>query len=145
MFLFAEQHITTYMDGAPASYQLWNNYLIKNQNYKEFLKPKNKDFFKSVETIISLKKEVMSTMKAIQPQLAKEKDCVIMVIHVLSNPDWINIPCVQKIPAFVVCQKIMQEREENIKFTQNHFFPNIVKMCGNAQLYIGNRCFFYKI
>ena len=64
-----------------------------------------------------------------------------MLIHVLSNPDWINIPCVQKIPAFVVCQKIMKEREDNKKFTGNYSSPNKeVEMCGNAQLFITNRC-----
>ena len=72
---------TTYMDGAPVSFQLWNNYLIKNKNYNELLKPKYKGSPKSVETIISLKKEVMYAMNAIQPQLEKKKDCVIMVIE----------------------------------------------------------------
>ena len=59
------------MDRTPVSYQLWNNYLIKNQNYNEFMEPKDKSLSKSIETISYLKREVMYAMNAIHPRLEK--------------------------------------------------------------------------
>ena len=128
------------MDGVPVSYQLWNNYLIKNQNYWEKLMPLNKEQQKSIETIVTLKEEVEYAMNAIQPHLKRRNDCVIMVIHVLTQPDWINIPCFQKIPAFVVCQKIINQIEGNIFSTRNYSLNKEAEMCQYNKLLIENKC-----
>lgn len=129
----------SYMDGAPVSYQLWNNYLIKHRNYRERLLPRNKMWAKSLETIIKLNEEVTYAMKAIQPQPEKGMDCVIMITYVLAQPDWINIPCFQKIPTFVVCQMAMKQRQGSRLFTTNNS-QNRIEICQNNSLLIENRC-----
>ena len=131
------------MDGAPVSYQLWNNYLIKNRKYREWMKPRKKILPKSLETIINLKKEVTYAMKIIQPDPEKGKDCVIMVTHVLAQPDLINIPCFQKIPAFVVCQMTIKQRQRNTLFTTNNSQGRIEK-CQKNTLVIENRCISFR-
>ena len=134
---------SSYMDGAPVSYQLWNNYLIKNQNYKKFIKPRQRSMLKITETITLLKKQVKQAMNELQPQVEKENDCVIMVTHVISNPDWINIPCAEKIPAFVVCQKIING-EGNNNSMRNGSVNNALDMCQNTEFFIQNICISFR-
>ena len=100
---------TNYINGVPMSYQLWNNYLIRNQNYWEKIKFYDKSKPQILKTI---KEEVKYAMNTLQPQLEKDKGCVIMLTHVPSHPNWININCFQQIPAFIVCQKIINKEKQ---------------------------------
>ena len=52
------------------SYQLWNNYLIRNPNYWE--KIKQTSTHKNFEAI---EQEVKYVMNTLQPQLEKDKGC----------------------------------------------------------------------
>ena len=79
-------------------------------------------------------------MNTIQPHLKRRNGCVVMVIHILAQPDWINIPCFQKIPPFVVCQKMINQREGKNVYTRNGSLDMEVEMCQNDALLIKNRC-----
>ena len=134
------------MDGVPVSYQQWNNYLIKNPNYYEDIEFSNKVTPKGIETLITLNEEGKHAMNAIQPQLEKENHCVIMVTRVLAQPDWTTIPCFQKIPSFVVCQKIIDQGKGNVIFTKNEngSLHKEVDICQNNNLLIENRCISFR-
>ena len=104
-FLIQSNTFISYEDGTPVSYQLWNNYLVKNKNYRATFLPNIKYYtLKSVPFI-------EYTKKSIQPQLTVNNDCVIMLINILAEPDWINIPCDQKLFAFVICQNMLHKNK----------------------------------
>ena len=66
-----------------------------------------------------------------------------MVTQVLSQPDWINIPCFQQIPAFIVCQKIIHKEKGNQIFTKNGSKNMAVDICDNKKLLLDNRCILF--
>ena len=90
----------------------------------------------------------MSSVKfaknTIQPQSGTEKHCVVMMTNTLAEPDWITIPCNQKIPTTLICQKLLMNK--HLECTQNHPFVNIknIQSCNYSELFIDNRCIRFK-
>ena len=75
----------------------------------------------------AIEEEVKYVMNTLQPQLEKDKDCVIMVTHVLSHPDWINIDCFQKRPSFSCLSKDNRPRKREWDFYKEWFYK-----CGSG-------------
>ena len=96
------------MDGSPVSYQLWNNYLLKNKNYKPEMIHKD---FKQI--IKSLRDKVQYAQNTLQPPSLANNSCTVMVTHILTEPDWIVIPCNQQTFGMVICQVLMNETSVN--------------------------------
>ena len=72
------------------------------------------------------------------------KDCVAMMITILAEPGWITVPCNQKIPTILICQKVI--KKEKLHYTENNPFLNIknIQSCGYLELYIRNRCIIFE-
>ena len=70
-----------------------------------------------VETKITetLEEKVEHTQKRVQPEALTQITCTAMVTHILAEPDWINIPCNQKTPNIIICQKVVNITEWDIK------------------------------
>ena len=79
-----------------------------------------------------------------QPQLRVNNDCVIMLMNILAEPDWINIPCDQKLFAFVICQNMLHKRKMNDKGNVLSLSQKEIHTCPYAQLFITNRCISFK-
>ena len=88
-FLFQTNIFVKYTDGTPISYQLWNNYWIKNQNL-QILNSK----FKRLHLTTHFKRSYIEKTKIaqdrLQPQLLFNNSCVVMLTAVLTEPDWIT-------------------------------------------------------
>ena len=65
-------------------------------------------------------------------------------MNVLAEPDWINIPCDQKIFAFVICQNTLHERKMDDKENVFNLSKRKLHTCHHAQLFIKNRCISFK-
>ena len=83
-------------------------------------------------------------MKRIQPESEIEKDCVLMMTNILAEPDWINVPCSQKIPAIIFCQKIIKKGK--LHYMGNSTILNMkdIKSCNHSELFIENMCIVFQ-
>ena len=79
-------------------------------------------------------------MKRIQPESEIDKGCIVMMTNILAEPDWINVPCSQKIPAIVICQKII--KNDKLDYMRNSTILNMkdIKSCNSSELFIENMC-----
>ena len=120
------------------SYQLWNNYLIKNQNYSE------KYIVFEDMPVAFLEETIDYAKKSMQPQSDKRNGCAVMMTNILAEPDWINIPCNKKIPAIVLCQKLITKKQWH--HTADMMFLKIktIQSCENSELFFENRCIAFK-
>ena len=121
----------------PVSYQLFNNYLLKHQNYK-FSTP---DIPVETKITRSLTEKVENAQKRVQPQALPQITCTAMIAHILAEPDWINIPCNQKTPNIIICQKVVNINEKGKGLLANR---NEDKICPNSTLFLENRCILFK-
>ena len=126
----------------PVSYQLWNNYLIKNVNYyiteTVRINGKGKKWLKSIIT------KVWSAKNNIQPQSLTKNSCVIMLTNIIIASDWINVPCDEKLPTAIICQKKIKQRNGNKTEVYQILKNGKVEMCKNSQLPLGNRCVLFQ-
>ena len=125
---------TKYSDGTPISYQLWNNYLIKNQNL---------NITESYRKSLLGKVEV--AQRTIYPQLQNGDSCVVMLSAVLTEPDWVTIPCNEKFLQLVLCQKVRKNThwEQPTDNTISHRLEQKTKECKQGQLFINNNCILF--
>ena len=97
-------------DGSPVSYQLWNNYLIKNPSYRISIKPESPIKFKASQPILkSLEDKGQYAQRKMQPTPSTGSSCTVMLTYNLLEPDWIVIPCSEQIFGLVICQKLIKE------------------------------------
>ena len=89
-----------YTDGTPVAYQVWNNYLIKNQKFQIQLNrdPSHKYFYKTYVEKIKI------AQTKLQPESQYgDNNCVLMITAVVTEKDWITIPCFQKNSHLILC------------------------------------------
>ena len=142
----------SYVDGTPVSYQLWNNYLFKNKNYNlNFIRnhfeetSADEKTEKGREMIIkSLVEKAKFTQMIMQPQILNRNSCTLMVTHVLAEPDWINIPCDQKTPGIIICQKLMSKPQLDIRHYGHFINTNEYKTCHHKAISFENMCILFK-
>ena len=67
-----------------------------------------------------------------------------MMTNVLAEPDWITIPCNQKIPTVLICQKLIKNKK--LHDFGNNPFINIknIQSCEYSALSIENRCIVFE-
>ena len=65
-------------------------------------------------------------------------------MNVLAEPDWINIPCDQKLFAFVICQNMLHGSKMDHTENVLSLSRKEITTCHHAQLFITNRCISFK-
>ena len=102
--LFQTSLFDKYTDGTPISYQLWNNYLIKNQKFQIEFDTRGV----SQVYVNHVNKSHLEITKTAQSKLQPESgnDCVVMLTTVLTKPDWVTVPCDYKFSDLILCQEI---------------------------------------
>ena len=73
------------------------------------------------KTTVFLMDTVDVATKTIQLQSGIIEDCVVMMTNILAEPDWITIPCNQKIPTTLICQKINKEQTISMIYSKQSF------------------------
>ena len=135
------------MDGTPLSFQLWNNYFLKNTRYHiSYTHPWG--LFQQSESIIwkqgvkFVSSKLTTAQTGIFPQSMSQRSCVIMLTNVLVKPDWINLDCNEKLYASLVCQMTFYEpnNSEYYSLSKN----TKIHACGTNMLFIGVNCIFFE-
>ena len=116
------------------SYQLWNNYLIKNKKYKlEHFE------YKTIEEKINF------AQTNIQPKALKGNSCVALLTNVLPEPDWISVPCDEKMPTVVICQTQVKETMSKEKEQSFVTSSKNIQVCKGNQLPVANKCISFQL
>ena len=120
---------------------MWNNYF--NKNSKFYIK------FTTEESQIyseQLNKQYVQLIKyaqrKLQPELQSTNNCVIMLTVILTEPDWITIPCNEKISNLMVCQQILNYTTEETGSVQDSSLKDI--FCEKGHLFIKSKCILFK-
>ena len=45
--------------------------------------------------------------RKMQPELLSDDSCVVMLTVVLTEPDWMTVPCTEKITDLILCEKVL--------------------------------------
>ena len=115
--------------------------MIKNQQYEiNLFTWFSKEEEKTKGMSMFLEKTVALTKKTIQPQSEIQKNCAIMMTNIWAQPEWITIPCQEKIPAFVICQNINNIRKWHFKGKNQVQNKTALQTCQHTQLFIKDRC-----
>ena len=134
---FLQTHLSTkYSDGTPLSYQLWNNYLVKNQYFSidftdRFGNNKNKTIFNK-----AFVEKVKMAQTEIHPQPSSVNTCVLMLNAVLTEPDWLTVPCYEKLSQLILCQK-------ELNFTSGKQSEKDTIQCEQGQLFVNKTCILF--
>ena len=91
-----------------------------------------------------LTEKVENAQKRVQPKALPGITCTAMITHILAEPDWINIPCNQKIPNIIICQKVVNKTEWDKKGKISLENKNENKRCPSRTLFLENRCILFK-
>ena len=132
---------TKYTDGTPLSYQVWNHYLIKNKKYILY-------FYSGITNYKNNLKLFQDKMKIaqrkMQPELLSDDSCVVMLTVVLTEPDWMTVPCTEKITDLILCEKVLNTTDREI--SQKSIYGNESKSvyCEQGQLFISSTCILFK-
>ena len=76
----------------------------------------------------------MTAQRKIQPELQSGSMCVVMLTAVLSAPDWITVPCINKFASVIMCQKILNYPTDK-SIMINSTYLNAIR-CAEGVLYI---------
>ena len=95
--------------------------------------------------ITSTFKMVNSAQNNKYPQYSKNFSCVMILTNVLVKPDWINVPCNEKIYVMLVCQTLFN-RGRSLKLEKDtHFLNQDVYPCTEGKLTLGRKCLYFKV
>ena len=114
----------TYTDGTPITYEVWNNFLIKNQKLQIALLEGNiktlshRNFYKRYLEKIKI------AQSRLQPELQND-NCVLMITAALTEADWITVPCHEKNSHLILCQKATNHTVEKIHMIHNNNLKTI--------------------
>ena len=123
------------------SYQLWNNYLLKNPHYQTYLlSPEMIKGFHEIK--IFLQDKVKYAQNTLHPPSSGRNSCTVMITHIMAEPDWIVIECNQCIFGMIVCQNIINETT----LTKNQLLLNKtgMKTCNKTAFHLENKCIMFK-
>ena len=135
-------HFVNYTDGTPVSYQVWNNYLIKNPKLQtSIIQKRSRKKYLELFSKAYVEK-ILIAQKTLQPESELGDACVAMLTAVLSEPDWITVPCNDKFSDYILCQQILNHPIDKSRMIKNTN-PNAIK-CAEGVLYIGNKCILFE-
>ena len=84
-------------------------------------------------------KKIKIAQNQLQPESQyDDNNCVLMITAVVTETDWITIPCYEKNSQLILCQKITKK----IDMIHNNYSNAI--WCDEDQLFIGNKCIKFK-
>ena len=137
--MFQTNIFVKYTDGTPVSYQIWNSYWIKYQTLQ--ITPKiNKIFTNYFQRSYVEKTEI--AQRRLQPELHYTNSCVVMLTAVLTEPDWITVPCENKFSDLILCHKIINYSPDKGHMINNN--PLLEFWCDEGHLLIENKCILFK-
>ena len=82
----------------------------------------------------------MIAQNKLQPELQFDSICVAMLTAVLTEPDWITVPCYNKISGLILCQKKLDLPTDTMI---NNTYSNAI-WCTKGHLFIGNNCIIFQ-
>ena len=140
-YCFQTNTFVKYTDGTPFAYQVWNNYLIKNQRLQIIPRQQNKyyeqkNFTKHFQK--SYVEKVIIAQRKLQPDSQLGSSCVVLVTAILTEPDWITVPCYEKFSDLIMCQKTLNHPTDKSSKIYN-MQPNAM-WCAEGHLFFGNKC-----
>ena len=117
--------------------------MIKNQRFFLYWSPLYQKTPKDTEHVTkSYLPKIKSAQKKLQPELQTNNNCVVMLTAILTEPDWINVPCDDKISDITVCQKILNYTAKKRDSSHNSSLTDI--WCKEGHLFIKNKCILFK-
>ena len=84
-------------------------------------------------------KEIQDKVKYTQTKIQPQNKCVAMLTTFFPEPDWITLPCDEKIPTLIICQKQTGENEQSLVTNEE------IQMCKDNQLPISNKCISFQL
>ena len=136
---------TKYSDGTPLSYQVWNHYLIKNKNYRFSFLSTLSDSMMINKNLKLFQDKMKIAQRKMQPELLSDESCVVMLTVVLTEPDWIIVPCVEKITNLILCEKILNTTSAmSQRSVVNYGNGNKRVYCKQGQFFISGQCILFK-
>ena len=86
--------------------------------------------------------QVKTAQRKLQPDLGSSNHCVIMLTVILTEPDWITVPCDEKLSDFIVCQEIKNNTMKETSIFQDSSLKDI--FCKEGHLFIKNKCILFR-
>ena len=83
--------------------------------------------------------KVIIAQNKLQPESQLGSICVVMLAAVLTEPDWITVPCNNTFTDLILCQKKIIHPTDKI----NNTYSNVIQ-CAEGTLYIGNKCILFE-
>ena len=82
----------------------------------------------------TIEEKITFTQTNIQPKALKGNSCVALLTNVLPEPDWISVPCDEKMPTVVICQTQVKERMGKEKEQSFDISNKNIQVCKGNQL-----------
>ena len=102
------------------------------------IRPKQEHFeYKTIEEKITF------AQTNIQPTALKGNSCVALLTNVLPEPDWISVPCDEKLRTVVICQTQVKEtmsKEQSFVISDKN-----IQVCKGNQLPVANTCISFQL
>ena len=112
--------------------------MVKNQKF--YIHPRTEIGFKHFNK--SYVQKIKTAQSKLQPELQSSNNCVIILTVILTEPDWITVPCDDSFSNLIICQRVLNNTSKGGGMANNSSLKTI--WCEEGHLFIENKCILFK-